>query len=112
MCSEHSSLAGIHQDGFNPPVSLQQNNINQIQPMDRPGMDLGVSGMRYDTYGFTNINDLDFLMNSNDNNNDNTTMFYGDSGFDLGIDEGNHWGNGPQLDLFDGFFFGNVGNSG
>ena len=78
--------------------------------MDQPTMDLGTNGMTYDIYDFANSHDLDFLTNRNGHDQDDSTMVY-EAGLELGIDQGHHWGNGTQLDLFDGFFFGNVGNS-
>lgn len=47
-------------------------------------------------------NDLDFLLIGDD-----TTMYDGNPGIDLGFECGeNRWAEGPQVDLFDGFFFG------
>ena len=53
----------------------------------------------------------DFSTNSE---NDENTFFYGDPfKSDLGIvDDGQYdYGDGTQLNLFDGFFFGNTGNN-
>ena len=62
----------------------------------------------YDVYGFSNANDLDFLMA-----NSSTTGYNGQPGLDLGFDSEHDWADGAQMDLFDGFFFGglNGGNT-
>lgn len=62
----------------------------------------------YDIYGFPDQHEFDFLTNYHEN----SRTFKGEPGLDLGIDEGHDWSDGMQVDLFDGFFFGNVGNSG
>lgn len=110
MASTPSSLPHVKQrDGLIVPVPQHPNSTNRSPAMGPSApMKSGANDMTYDMYGFSNSNDLDFLTNDNDS----TAMFYGDSGLDLGIDEGHNWGDGMQLDLFDGFFFGNVGGVG
>ena len=103
-----SSLPHVEQDGFVGPVPQHPNSIDRASATGPSAMNVRANDMAYDMYGFAHCNDLDFLTNDNDN----TTLFYGDSGLDLGFEEGHNWGDGMQLDLFDGFFFGNVGNTG
>ena len=51
--------------------------------------------------------ELDFLLTGGD-----TTMYDGNPGIDLGFDgDENRWAEGPQVDLFDGFFFGGTNAS-
>lgn len=66
-----------------------------------------------------NVNDTtarqpDYLRNTDELNNENLYIYGDDPSYrlDLGtIDDGQYsWGNGTQLDLFDGFFFGNAGS--
>lgn len=99
------SLPQVQQDGLIVPVPQHPNSVDRSPAIGPSAVNAGSNDMTYDMYGFANSNDLDFLTNDNDN----TAIFYGDSGLDLGIDEGHNWGDGMQLDLFDGFFFGNVG---
>lgn len=83
----------------------------------------GNSGaMPYDSnlYDFgANVNDMtamqpDYLTNTNELNNENLFVYGDDPShrLDLGVmdDEQYNVGNGMQLDLFDGFFFGNAGS--
>lgn len=103
-----SSLPHVHQDGLVGSVPRHPNSIDRASATGPSAMNVGANDMNYDMYGFAHCNDLDFLTNDNVN----MTLFYGDSGLDLGFEEGHNWGGGMQLDLFDGFFFGNVGNAG
>lgn len=79
-------------------------------------------GMPYDSNLYdlaANVNDTttmqpDYLTNADELDGKNLVMYGGDASYrlDLGIiDDGQYnWGNGTQLDLFDGFFFGNAGS--
>lgn len=108
IASASSSLPHVQPDGLIVPFPDDGNRVDGASAMEPSAVNAGANDMTYDTYGFANSNELDFLTNDNDS----TAMFYGDSGLDLGIDEGHNWGDGMQLDLFDGFFFGNVGTLG
>lgn len=110
MSTEAASLPRVPPDGLNPSIALQPNTIDPIHAMGHAAMDPGTNGLTYDMYGFANSNEVDFSSNNHDDH-DSAAMIYGDSGLGLGIDEGHQWGHGTQLDLFDGFFFGSVGNS-
>lgn len=103
-----SSLPHGQQDGVIVPVPQHPNSLDRTPTTGPSAVNAGANNLTYDTYGFANSNDLDFLTNENDS----TASFYGDPGLDLGLDEGRNWGDGMQLDLFDGFFFGNVGSVG
>lgn len=84
-------------------------------------MNVGNSGaMPYDTNLYdlaANANDAtakqpDYLTNTDELKDENLYAYGGDPyRLDTGIiDDGQYnWGNGTQLDLFDGFFFGNAG---
>ena len=52
-------------------------------------------------------NDLDLLLT-----NDDTAMYDGNPGLDLGFTGDFNWADGAQVDLFDGFFFGGSSSSG
>lgn len=112
IASALASVPRAQQDGLIVPVSQHPNSIDRAPAMEPAAVTDGANDMTYDMYGFANSNDLDFLTNDDDN----TAMLYGNSGLDLGIDDGHSWGDGMPLDLFDGFFFGNIagtaGNSG
>lgn len=98
----------------------------QYNPDSAPGaaaMNAGNSGMMpYDTNLYNlgaNVNDTtamlpDYLMNTNELNDENLFVYGDDPShrLDLGVmdDEQYNGGNGTQLDLFDGFFFGNAGS--
>lgn len=63
--------------------------------------------------GTTALPPPDYLMNSDELNNENLFV-YGENPsheLDLGVMDDRQYnvGNGMQLDLFDGFFFGNAG---
>ena len=93
---------GITNTGLRQPRSIIPVVTEQSQPT------MVLSNTTYDIYGFPNTHEFDFLASGNEK----STTFYGDSGLDLGVDEGHDWSDGMQMDLFDGFFFGNVGNQG
>lgn len=108
ISSTPSTLPHGQQDGVTVPVPQHPNSLDRIRTTGPSAANAGANDLTYDMYGFANSNDLDFLTNENDS----TASFCGDSGLDLGLDEGHNWGDGMQLDLFDGFFFGNVGSVG
>lgn len=106
---------------FHPhqPEGNAQHNFDSV-----PGaaaMNVGNSGaMPYDTNLYdlaANANDAtamqpDYLTNTDELKDENLYAYGGDPyRLDTGIiDDGQYnWGNGTQLDLFDGFFFGNAG---
>ena len=94
-----------------PNQGIQNTGIQQMRGMSpaQAGQSkptTAMNNMTYDIYGFPNMHEFDFLTNDGES----STTFYGDSGLDLGIDEGHDWSDGMQIDLFDGFFFGNAAN--
>lgn len=127
----HPSLPTYFQQGRNDAAHQDchphQPEINtQHNPDSAPGaaaMNAGNSGvMPYDTNLYdlgANANDTtamqpDCLTNTVEMNNENLFVYGDDSShrLDLGfMDDGQYnGGNGTQLDLFDGFFFGNAGS--
>ena len=61
----------------------------------------------YDAYDLPGSGGLDFLLADNDG-----AAYLDQPGLDLGFDSRHDWADGAQLDLFDGFFFGGMGNVG
>ncbi len=123
----HPALPYLHQDGLNnlPHHIPHHRNENERNIGPAQGVNLGQraaaspAGMTYDgnMYPLSSVdstettNMQDFSTNSE---NDENTFFYGDPfKSDLGIvDDGQYdYGDGTQLNLFDGFFFGNTGNN-
>lgn len=89
-------------------ASIQQPPGINLAATEQPQPPAVVNNATYDIYGFPDRHEFDFLTSDNEN----SATFYDDSGLELGIDEGHDWSDGMQMDLFDGFFFGNVGNQG
>lgn len=108
---------------FHPNQPEGNTQSNSDSAPGAAAMNAGNSGaMPYDSnlYDFgANVNDMtamqpDYLTNTDELNNENLFVYGDDPShrLDLGVmdDEQYNVGNGMQLDLFDGFFFGNAGS--
>lgn len=108
----------FHQ-GFHPS---EPGGNTQLNPDSVPGaaaMNTGNSGaIPYDTNSYhlaANVNDAtsmepDYLRDANEQNDEDLYVYSDDPSYRLDGDGKYNWGNGAQLDLFDGFFFGNAGS--
>lgn len=79
--------------------------MEQMLPSD--ARTLASNDTLYGPYDFSANNGLDALSAGND-----TTVFDGQFGMNLGFGETHDWSDGVELDLFDGFFFGGTNNGG
>ncbi|KAL8830213.1 MAG: hypothetical protein Q9191_001553 [Dirinaria sp. TL-2023a] len=81
----------------------QTSNFPTAQPqyVPVPQQPAPTSNASLHTEQYSFPNDLDMLFM-----NDETVMFGGNPGLDLGLTGDHNWADGAQVDLFDGFFFG------
>lgn len=91
------------------PPQLQNSNSMSMPPQYdmsvQPAMPTSTTKIGHDPYSFSN--DFDFLVA-----NDDTVMYSGNPGLDLGFAGDVTWADGAQVDLFDGFFFGGANGTG
>ncbi|KAL8721105.1 MAG: hypothetical protein Q9225_002128 [Loekoesia sp. 1 TL-2023] len=94
------SDGSMSQQHFDDPTPMEP-----MPPTNAPT--LTSNDALYGPYDFSANNELDALSAGND-----TTVFDGQFGMNLGFGEAHDWSDGVQLDLFDGFFFGGTNNGG
>lgn len=104
----HPQLHSTRDDGLDIHMPRLRNNLDHANLVGQLAKSKETNDMAYDFYDFAHSNDLDFLMTANDD----AAMPYSDSRLGVGMDTDHNWGDASQLDIFDGFFFGNVGNQG
>lgn len=113
MQSQISTTQPSQQPDYQDPNFGQQQGY-QTDPNQATGasytMPTTISNTPDNMQGFNgsgNNFDFDFLAS----NDDSTGVYHGNSGLHLGFHSEHDWADGAQMDLFDGFFFGGVGNA-